>query len=497
MKSILALIISVLIVSASLGQEMPGIVGSNYAGVLAIGLNPSSMVTSRLYMDYNLIGFQGFFSNNYMYLERDEFSQLLFNGVIPIYYTTENEVRNYAVNNDNSKKWGFQNLKVSGPGMIVKGKHAYGLTTTFRTISGFQGVPNDMAMFLYEAIDFEKQHNINYSHNQPIKTGSLSWLELGLSYAYIFHRYKWDYWSAGITIKPLFGTGGFQTTIHELDYVVRNDTLATVNNTTFEYGFSLPLNYNSNELQFSPLFRGYGLGVDAGVSFLKTRKGHGSYVFSSLCEQPYEAYNYKLGISVMDFGFIKFTKDAVYENYEGANTIWYKPTDVLPDSTINTIVAKVNYYFDQTNQSMEKKETFTMFLPPALSFQGDLWIDKNYYLTGLIIWGIPFQSNFINRPSFMAITPRYETARLEMSLPVSFYEWRFKDPSVGFSIRFGNVYAGIDRLNTLIGLDDFSGIDFYAGIRLNLSNAFKMNFIKGHCGMKRMRNIETFDYRNF
>ncbi|MEZ5083004.1 MAG: DUF5723 family protein [Bacteroidales bacterium] len=479
-------------------QEMLGIVQGNYSGIYSLGLNPANMSTSRLYMDFNLIGAQGFLNNNYMYVDRNDFYRLVFSRELPEYYTEEDELRHYSIYRDVEYKYGYQNAKVTGPSaMVVYGKHAFALSTSFRTITGFTGLPNDIGEFLYEAIDFEKQHDINFSHDLPIDAGSLSWFELGLSYAYNFHRFRWNFWSAGITLKPLFGTAGFYTRIENLNYWVDNDSLAYVQNANFRYAISLPLNYTSNDFETSPLFRGYGFGIDAGITFQKTTKGHENFIYRRLCEFPYDKYNYRIGLSIIDLGYIKFSENAIYESYTNAYTTWYKPEDVLPDSSINTIVAKVNHYFGTTNESSEKEPDFVMYTPPAVSLQADVWLRKNFFISGLFIYGINHEKIYIKRPSIFAITPRFETARIEVSLPISIYNWEFNRPRIGFAFRYGNVFFGFDNLNTIFGVNDFRGLDAYAGIRLNLSNAFRLNFIKGICGRQNMRNIETFDFRNF
>ena len=482
----------------AMAQDMLGVVQGNYAGIYAIGLNPSSMNTSRLYMDFNLIGVQTFGTSNYAYIEKTEFYNLILKRELPEYYTKENELRYYTIYRDEVDKEGFQNGKIIGPsGMVVYGKHAFGLTTSFRTISGVTGLPNDIGEFLFEAIDFDEQHGIDFRHDKPIDAGSLSWVELGLSYSYNFHRFRWNYWSAGITVKPLFGTAGFSTSIENLDYRVENDTLAFVHNANFNYSISLPIDYNSSEFKPSAMFNGFGFGIDAGVTFQKTAKGHENFIYSKICEFPYDKYNYRIGFSVLDLGYIKFAKNAIYESYTDAYTTWFKPDDVLPDSSINTIVAKVNHYFGSTNESSEKKPEFVMYTPPALSLQADVWLRKAYFVSGLIIYGFNFSKGTIQRPSILAIAPRYETARMEICLPLSVYKWEFTNPRVGFAFRYGGLFFGFDNVLALIGTSNFTGFDAYAGIRLNLSNALHMNFLKGVCGRPNMRNIETFDFRNF
>ena len=482
------------------GQEMLGVINSNYAGIYGLRLNPSLTPTSRLYMDFNLIGMQGFIDNDYAYISNKDFFGILFNGDEPVYYTLENEKRSFTINRSSQYKHGFQNLAMTGPsGMVVMGKNAFGITTTARTLSSFRNLPPDIANFLYEAIDFDVQHGINYVHDRDIYISSLSWIELGINYAYILKRHKWDYLSAGITLKPLFGTSGFYTSISHVDYIVHNDTTATVNDATFGYAFSLPINYLTNAYEPGPLFKGYGLGLDVGITYMYTRKGETAYYFDRLCEQEYESYNFKIGFSLLDIGFIKFSKKTVNKTFDHVSTVWYKPYDTLSNSSLNNLVKKVDSYFDTPGVGQTvSKDYFTMNLPPTASLQADYWLKDNYYLNLIIYYPLPvFNHNYFYKPSIIAITLRYETARFEISLPLSWYDWRIDKPRLGFSVRYGNFFIGADHLNTYFGLSDFTGADFYAGIRMNLSNMFKLNFIKGLCGMKRVNNIETFDYRNF
>ncbi len=477
---------------------MLGVVNSNYAGLYGISINPSAMVSNRLYMDYNLVSFQGYLDNNYIFISRDDFYNLLSDKKAPVYYTEENELRNYNIYRDDSDKFGYQNIRIFGPGgMLVYGQHAFGLTSAFRSVTSFQDLPNDIGVFLYEAIDYEYQHDIQYLHDAKIRLGSMSWYEMAISYAYNFHRYKWNYWSVGISIKPLIGTAGFYSTINNVEYIVHNDDSASVYNATFEYGASLPVNYSTNDIQ--PVFkpRGFGFGLDAGITYQNTEQGHSTTVFSRICEQPYEEYNFRIGLSILDFGYIKFKKNAVYESYINASAEWYKPHDTLSNSSVNELVTKVESYFAQTAEEFEHKETFTMFLPPAISLQADVKLRQAVYLNLSAHYGLKVGNSFLYRPSVIALTPRFETARWEVSIPFSIYEWQYSMPRIGFSFRYGNVFFGFDRLNTIIGASDFVGLDFYAGLRLNLSNNFKMNFVKGNCGMRKVHNIETFDFRNF
>jgi hypothetical protein len=477
---------------------MLGMIGSNYSGVYGIGINPSSMQGSKLYMDYNLLTFQSFFENNYAYWEKEDFMQFLSSRELPVYYTDENEERNFTIYRDDIPKNGFQSLKIMGPsGMLVYGKHAFGLTTAIRSINSFDGLPPDMAVFLYEAIDYEFQHNINYMHFDRIATTSISWAELGLSYAYNFHRYRWNSWTAGITIKPLMGLTAAFASIDNLDYTVHFDDSATVYNASFQYGYALPLEYESNTYNSSPLFKGFGFSTDIGITFAKTTKGHSNMYFSRLCEQSYEDYNYRIGFSILDLGFIRYGKNAQMFAYDGANTEWYKPYDTINPNSIEEINAKISQFFGDAMTEADSKSYFTVYLPTVASLQADIHLNKTWYINSTIIHPLNFSSRSIFRPSVVSVSPRYETARMEVSLPVSLYNYDFSKLRLGLMFRYGNVFLGVDKLNILISSANVTGIDFYAGIRLNLTNVFRMNYIKGYCDNKKLRNIETFDFRNF
>ncbi len=498
MRVFIGIFIFMLFFLFSQGQEMLGLKNSNYAGVLGIGLNPSSMHASHLYMDFNLFSVNSNMGNDYVFIGAQQFNDLVFRGEEPVYYTSEGERRNFSIYRNNGLKYGNVGAEIYGPGgMMVYGKHAFGFSTAMRTYSSFTNLPPDMANFIYEAIDYNAQHNIEYSHDKPIRMGSLSWTELNFSYAYNFRRYKWDYWSAGITIKPLFGMAGVFTNLNKVDYEVFSDTTAYIYDASFDYGYAVPIDPETNEYTGNPFFQGFGFGVDIGVTYQFTTKGHGNGVFDRLCEQVYDDYNYKIGVSLLDLGYIKFSKNAGLRNYENVETYWDKASDTLSVNSINDLNRKIDYYFSDSPDQNIEADKITMQTPPALSIQFDYHFKKSVYFNTTLIYGFNIGRAYVKRASVWAFTPRLETSKIEVSLPISFYEWDWAQPRIGFALRYGNFFFGFDRLNTMLGINDFTGFDFYFGLRLNLTRNFRMQYVKGNCNPRIDRNIETFDFRNF
>lgn len=498
MKKIIAAFISITITISLFGQDMLGVLNSNNAGIYNIGINPSSMTTSKLYMDYNLFSMNMAFETNYIFIKNTDFKDWIFKSITPVYYTSENESRSFDIYRDGGPKEGFLNIKIQGPAaMINYGKHSFGASLSFRSNSTFTNLPQEMANFLYEAIDYDVQHKIDYSHDTPIKAGSLSYTELSLSYAYIFQRYKWDFWSAGISIKPLFGNAGFYTNLNTVDYRIQHDDTAYIYNADFEYAYSAPINYNDNGFPEGPLIRGFGVAVDIGITYQYTTKGHQNSMVSSLCDQRYEDYNIRVGFSLLDLGLVNFNKKSERREYLETSTIWYESTDTLPTGTMNEINAKIDHYFSGTASKVTKDDNFKIYTPPAASLQIDYHWKQNYYVNATVIYGFSLGEAYLKRPSIVALTPRYETNRFEVSLPISVYEWKIGKPRVGIMVRFGNFFIGSDKLNSIIGFADFTGMDFYGGLRLNLSRTLGMNYYKGNCGNSQARDIEMFDFRNF
>jgi hypothetical protein len=77
----------------------------------------------------------------------------------------------------------------------------------------------------------------------------------------------------------------------------------------------------------------------------------------------------------------------------------------------------------------------------------------------------------VERPIIIALTPRYETWELEVSLPMVFYDLYY--PRIGIAVRLYGLTIGTDNLGGFLGYNDFTGYDFYLGYKFNLTGARK------------------------
>jgi len=143
-------------------QEMWGIVTSNFAGSNSVMLNPSGIVTSKLYMDINLLTSDVFVNNNYLYVHASDYSLTKFlskNPEWPKYGPDDMAFDRYT---DKNPKNVYVNVLAKGPSfMLSRGRHAFALHTGVRYLTSLTNIPYHIANFGYYGLDYEEQHNIH------------------------------------------------------------------------------------------------------------------------------------------------------------------------------------------------------------------------------------------------------------------------------------------------------------------------------------------------
>jgi hypothetical protein len=330
-----------------------------------------------------------------------------------------------------------------------------------------------MANFFYLGLNYRPQQNINYIDNRPFSGAAMSWAELGLSYAYTFYARAYDRISAGITIKRLFGLTGITAKVRQIDYVVIDDSTLNIKNLDADLGVALPMNYNVNEANLNPMFKGGGFGFDVGITYQRLSRYHQESYFSTLCAQPYEDYLYRIGVALIDIGAVQFKNNAVKMLIDNRSSYWDNVTNIKFNN-INQLLDTISYKFYGDTTSAYVGDKFTLWLPSALSIQFDYHLRKNIYINTSLIYGFNIGSNSLSRPAELSITPRYETKWFEANLPVSLYDWSLA--RIGLSLRFYWLTIGTDKIGGFLNLANFTGLDFYFSL--------KFAFDKGSCRSK-------------
>jgi hypothetical protein len=471
------------------GQEMFGASLGNYAGVSGLQLNPSSMLSSKAYLDINLLGLDIFVQTNYFYIDKKDYRFLNFFKAgyqLPEHsmeYGTES--RSLYTYDNNHLTNGYEQVRVNGPGAVfLHGKHAFALTTGARSVLSAKAVPHEIPNFAYLGLNYVPQHNINYKDNRSFRMGEMTWMEVGLSYAYTFYTRDFASLSVGITVRRLFGYAGLYLKSTSADYVVPDDSTISVHNFDGQLGYSLPMNYDDNGMWNDKLFKGGGFSGDLGITYTRLSSIYAQNYSSTPCSQPYNSYLYRIGVAVIDVGAIRFKTHAETYSIDNRSSYW-DDVNEFKFQNIHHFMDTVSYQFYGDNNAAYRGSSFYMWLPSALSVQFDYHYQRNWYVNFTLIYGFDIGPASVSRPAQLAITPRYETRGFEASLPVSLYNWQ--KPRIGLALRYYYITLGTEKLGQFFHFSNFTGLDFYLSIHYFID--------KGRCRNSKGEGCKEKDFR--
>jgi hypothetical protein len=451
----LILIISLLSI-ASEAQDNLGIAGSTRSPVNTLWNNPSTIVDSRAFIDFQLAGISAFVKNDLVYLRGGELSVANFDTMTTV-----------PLRKQNTPYSAFVDLQVGGPSLTFAVKqHAFGLSTAVRMVTDVRGIPAKAHDWAQNGFDNKNEiGKINSINN--VRTNALAWGELGFTYGTIIARQGFSMTQAAITVKKLYGFAGAGVRLDSWTYMIQDSGRIETKEFIGQYGFNDPT---------AGIFNGEGWGADVGVTYKVRHKSSEDYVPHSPCTDG--DYLYRIGVSLLDVGRIKFkepfytnnfsqNQSSIWEDYQGTQADDLEDIDSLINSNFN-LIEENGYLTD-----------FSMMLPAALSVQGDFNLISNFYLYGVLTYGAPWQNRLgVQRSGYLGIAPRWETKRFEASLPVSMYQ--YKRPQVGLCLRLNSIIIGSDDLGSFLLKKDIYGADVYVSLKYTIFKHWK-------CGAKTKR----------
>ncbi len=445
LKQYLALVLLCLTFSFSaFSQEEIGYTPSNYSGVQGLFLNPAKGCDAKTFVDVNIIGLDLFVHNNYVHYAAKDF------------YLWKNISTGFPELVDNTKP-GYKRaqvaLNVTGPSVHVSiGQHSIGLFTRARSYTSVK-LELPLAKHIFEGFKYYPQLRQQYNLNDMF-INSLTWVEYGLSYGYIFLQKNRTMMSGGLNIRYLTGINAIGVNIENLNYEVRDST-------NLEF-----YNFSGQVQQAAPAFgSGKGWGLDLGFEYKymldditryrpNTKRGG--------CKRV--DYKWKLGVSVLDIGYINFNQSASFQDFNNEGSSWYK-YDSTGIKGYNGVDSLINARFNSEG-NITREPQFKAWMPLAASVQFDYNFENNFYVNATAMYG-PRLGNNVRRGGLLAIVPRYERKRWEISLPLSL--WDFQYPQFGLQIRLNNMLIiGSDRIMPLIYRSNVYGLDIYFHLKFSL-----------------------------
>lgn len=497
----LLLALSLLICKHSFSQSLIG-TQSNYSGSNSLSMNPALITTSFVYTDISIADFGFTAFNDYAYIKGIDLRELLFSEehTIPIYPTNGHDL-NFAIYDSISNKpknlYESIDLNLLRFMLNIDEKQSVGFSLNGRVYTNGTNIPWEIPEICTFGVEDPTYHNHYSSTDSRIAT--MEWMEIALSYSRkIYERYIHRF-DAGITVKYLIGYSASAGNINDLDYEIstkenengEKEELIEVNRFNADLAYSLPINYNenfsSNSLFDNSLSRGNGIALDLGLIYThKKNTVSNKKRIISPCLQAKIKYQWRIGISMMDLGFISFKKNAV-DNYFDFNG-----TSIFDIDEYNSveyfdqmIMIMSETYYDDPNAS-KIGDNFKMGLPTTLRLQFDYNFYNNFYVNATFIQPVRIFKYSVEATPQILVEPRYESNLFDFSIPVTLRN--YKHFCIGAAARFGFITIGTQNLASYLGFGKVNGMDLFVSLKFNL--------IKGNCAEDRFDACWSADFGN-
>ncbi len=450
-----SILLFTLLYSNSFSQAQLGIRNDNYAGINSVLLNPAGYINTPFDWDVNLVEGSIFAENNYAYFVNSSLLSLLSNDEDYV-YGPDNRKRDIPVQGlildyyeDNAERYAFMNASILGPSFYARFSPniAGGFLIRMRSAGSVTGIPDDLSFYKFNELLAEESFTM-----QEAKANLLSWREIGLN---LLHQKETASGTLGIGVNLKFLQG------YEGAYVF-NETPLELSNLPFDSIQSGPgsveFAYTTTSIDgddFRLSKNGRGVGIDLGFT----------YAFGQADD---DVYQWKLGVSVLDIGKINFDQNARFHKISTDTSAIFGGSEYRAYDNIHETEAALQHFsFQVLGDSLASLQgsQFSMWLPAAVSFQFDYYIANSFFVNATVVQGVPLAKTAVSRANLIGITPRYETRWIGVAAPVSFYN--FDQLRFGLAARLGPLHLGTDNLMSILGRSDFSGTDFYMGLKLN------------------------------
>jgi hypothetical protein len=418
--------------SIVIAQENQGVVFDNYNPVNGQFINPSNIVDAKPWLDINIIGASAFIYNNMFYYPNTTLWNFDAFKSEPLFKENVNKINAYT------------NTFVLGPSVsLVVEKQSFSLFSAARVVGNVLNAPSVLGKMA--ATDGTDDNDTGFYDVKNARVKTMAWGEIGFTYGRILKSNGFEMITGAVSVKRLFGFQNSTVNVKEgqLHVVTPDSALLFTDNGKFSYAEPA-----SNA--------GKGWGISLGATFKKMKNNVDQYYpHSTKSRCNLIDYKYKIGVSLIDLGFINYRSGAIYGDLESVTTL-----DTI-DSGDDVL--------DEANR-LAKGNKFTAPLPAALSVQADYNVNDKIYLNATIIQRIPFIKSFgVERENLLTVSGRYETKYIGVALPISIVN--YEKMIVGLAFRLANLTIGTDHLLPWIIKQDVNTASLYFNLKITIFNS--------------------------
>lgn len=429
-------------------QENYSSLSSNYMPTNSVLINPSSILDAKTRLDINIVSLAGFAMNNLVYLSDFSLNSYIADKRYESPLTP-------GINLNRRKYHVYNRLNAQGPGFVFsQGDHAFGLGLGLKSYTDLRNLPQDI---IRGVASFEEPEDKSINAKR-IALSSITYGDAKLSYAYTFLKKKRELFMAGVSLSKFFPLQSTNSKVNAMRGEILNDST----------GYTFDIDIDNAILQADKVRFSSGFGLDVGFTYERMLSESFHYFPNSSknnCRRNY--YLYKIGVSIMDIGKLKFEDDDLdYTGVKASNYDW-KREEFSGDNLeiFNQLLANEVITTDPSSATVKKMTAVR--LPTYVSIQGDYNAWRNQLYVNLTwVQRFPMSSKRfgVSRANSFALTPRYERKFFEVALPLSLYEYKY--PQIGLMFRFWFMTIGTDKLLPFIVDSDVYGADIYFALKV-------------------------------
>jgi hypothetical protein len=428
----------ILLITQAFAQDYHAVQGSSFAGSLGIGNNPASITSTPYKWDVDILSVQLKTTSNIYTVNN---------------YSLVSSAKNStaSANNGDYKRYGDLNFNIN----LLNARFALDRRHTIAFGANMRG--NGCAKTgAYNYNDTLQNTNqfFGINQNNSVLDGSFSgssWLEAFLTYSQTLLDNNQGRLNGGITVKATRGiSGAFAQLSNVTVFQTANgtDTFYTLKSAAARYGYSY--NYDGwqnsksttqNLKDFIVNSRG-GFSVDLGFEYLIKSQGVSTFYDAD----NYYDYDWKIGVSLLDWGYNQY-------KYGNKSRSFISPANSVTDALLNEKFDSVTDY-NNFNDSLSTivngfsaiAGKFKVQNPTRLVINVDHSLQNDFYINGEV--SLNMHPSLIGTSrlhtqelSLVTVTPRWETRRWGIYLPVQYnIEGNFW---VGGAFKAGPLLLGI------------------------------------------------------
>ncbi|MEO8147429.1 MAG: hypothetical protein ABI723_07320 [Bacteroidia bacterium] len=443
---------------SAFGQDMTGIINSNYAGNAGLSLNPASVVGMPFRHEFNLYSQHISVQNNYLYLPAGSNLSGLFNGQSVVHVNTGGN------GNASSDKQLNLNAFILGPSYLASHRNSgWAIHTAVRMDLNINDLNINFANLLSDGINSISQQAVSEQAVEfkidPYTLSMLQWYETGFTYGRTLVESRRKLITAGATLNIDLGSNAAYINSEQMNYHVSVADTLKVYNFSGTYAHTIT-NDNAGMNDYIGI-KGIGGGLNIGAQYCMLREEN---VVDAVIKNN-RRYIFRLGVSLIDIGKVHFFKDTRVNEFKNNSATW-SSLSTLKFEGVNEFDHNLNNVFTGSPDGALTNKKLNVVLPAAASVQFDLNFYRNFYLNATWMQRLVVADPQVKRANQLSITARYQSSNFEVDIPYSLYQY-YKN-RLGIAIRYKWFFIGTDQVASYTGAWNTDGIDAYFGIRLYL-----------------------------